>query len=141
MITFAYGGTTIYLQNPILGNVIRTRRAQASGRSVGGDRYVYDQGVAWQEMDLAWEELRESERTDLSDFFDLVSGQLLPWTLTDHEGTVWTARFNQPQIEFTVKADSTASKTTFTSGGNSYPTTTRQHAVYACRVQLEVTAT
>ena len=140
-VTLVKGGTTVVLQNPVLGNEIATRKAQVFSRDAGGGRYAYDQGPAWKTMILRWEHLRESEKTALQSFFeDDADGMRLSFTYTDHEGDSWTAYFNQPALEFTVVGDQTASTTTFSSGGVSYPTTVREKAVYAVDVELEVAA-
>jgi len=140
-VRFAKGATTVDLQNPQVGNVLATRKTQVHTRDAGGGRYVYDQGVETQIVQLVWAALRESEKDALQGFFeDDANGMKESFTYTDHEGDDWTAYFDQPELEFVEIGDQRASAGTFSSGGTSYPTTTRQNGVYRVQVQLEVTA-
>ena len=139
-VSLALAPTTIHLQNPDVQNVVATEKVQVVGRSAAGDRYRYDRGVEIKTLRLQWNELRESEKTDLEDFFtDTADGVLNQFTYTDHRGTAWDAYFADPIIEFTEVADAqSGAKTTFASGGVNYPTTTRTSGVWACQVTLEV---
>jgi len=140
-VRFAKGATTVDLQNPAVGNVLATRKTQVGARDAGGGRYTYDQGVETKLMQLSWLALRESEKAALQSFFeDDADGMKESFTYTDHEGTSWTAYFDEPDLEFVAVGDQRASSGTFTSGGTSYPTTTREKAVYRVQVRLEVTA-
>jgi hypothetical protein len=149
-VKFSYGDsapTEIEIQNPARQNVLRTKKTQASGRSAAGVLYVYDQGVPLKEIELQFENLRESEKNELQSFYDdTVEGMFRKFTYTDHHGDAWTARFLQPELEFTEIADVVASSGTFVSGavggsgGTEYPTTTRGAGVWNARVILEVSA-
>jgi len=140
-VRFAKGETTVDLQNPVVGNALVTKKTQVGARDAGGGRYTYDQGVDVKIMQLTWLALRESEKTALQSFFeDTADGMKESFTYTDHEGNDWTAYFDQAELEFVEVGDERASGGTFSSGGTSYPTTTRQNGVYRVQVGLEVTA-
>jgi len=140
-VMFMKGATSITIQNPARGNVLSTRKVQAMARDAGGGRYVYDQGLDWRIMELEWIGLRESEKSDLESFFeDTADGMKEQFTYRDHQGTDWNAYFDQPSLEFIEIADEKASSGTFTSGGTTYPTTTREKGVYRVAVRLEVSA-
>ena len=140
-VRFVKGGVTIDIQNPDRTNTIKLEKSQVVNRSAAGDRYRYDRAVDVQYMRLRWSELRESEKTDLETFFDVsADGVMNSFTFTDQRGTAWTAYFVDPELEFTERADATASATTFTSGGVAYPTTTRNKGVWSVECTLEVTA-
>jgi hypothetical protein len=139
--TFAKDAVTKSVQNPLRDNLEDLSKRQALSRSVGGDIYVYNKGTQRQKLTAIWNELRDSERDDLQDFFDsTVLGMVNTFTLTDHEGNVWTARFILPVLEWRQRADARASSGTFTSDGVDYPTTTRENPVWGITLELEVEA-
>ena len=134
------GGTTVYLQNPDVANVLATEKVQVVNRSAAGDRYRYDRGVEILTMQLRWSQLRDSEKVALRSFFeDTADGVLNAFTYTDHRGTAWDAYFVDSTLDFTEVADSqSGAASTFASGGVNYPTTTRTAGVWAVDVTLEV---
>jgi len=141
-VKFQLGGTNFYLQNPDLLNAPRRERMQIIRQGASGSYYVYDKGVKTQVWALGWSNLRESEKTDLETFFiDTVQGAYHQFIFTDWRGNAWTVRFLQPSIEFKEVADARAgAATTFTSGGVSYPTTTREKGVWATEIKLRIIA-
>lgn len=140
-VRFSYAGTTVDLQNPNVQNAIALDKVQVVGRSVAGARYRYDRGVDVRTLRLHWSQLRESEKAELQSFFETtVDGVMTQFTYTDHRGTAWSAQFVNPTLEFVEVADSAASAGTFTSDGDTYPTTTREAGVWSVEVELEVSA-
>ncbi len=140
-VTFTSGLTVVDLQNPSLQNTIAVEKLGAGNRSAGGTRYWYSKGITIYTLRLHWDELRDTEKRDLLDFFDnIVQGPLTQFTYRDHRGYNWTAFFQDEKIEFSEVADESTGRTTFVSGGVTYPTTERYDGVWATDVILEVTA-
>jgi len=140
-VRFASGVTTVDLQNPHVQNAIALDKEQHVGRSVAGARYRYDRGPETKRLKLKWSELRESEKTELQSFFaTTVDGVMTQFTYTDHRGAAWNAQFVEPLLEFVEVADASAGATTFTSDGDTYPTTTREAGVWSVEFELEVSA-
>jgi len=138
-VLFKLGATEVYLQNPDLQNELQRERVQGLGRTASGAPVVYDRGVAISRLKLHWSELRESEKADLDSFFTTtVTAMQTSFTYTDHEGTARTVRFAQPTLDWQEVADELDAVDTFTSGGITYPTTTRKLGVWAVDVLLEV---
>jgi len=140
--TLVKGGTTVEVQNPVRDNLERLRKRQALSRSASGVPYVYDKGETQRVLSAEWRELRDSERDDLEAFFNaVVNAMEQTFTLTDHEGTAWTARFLSDSLDWRQVADTQdGAAGTFTSGGIAYPTTDRTSPVWALSVSLEVVA-
>ncbi len=139
-VEFVRGGTTIELQNPTRENKIAVEKLGAGNRSAGGTRYWYTKGITLYSLHLHWNELRDSEKRDLQDFFDITTdGPRLGFTYRDHRGYTWTAYFQDPRIDFSEVADEPRGVAgTFPSGGVVYPTTDRYHGVWEVDVILEV---
>ncbi len=141
-VTFASNGTTVEVRNPNVGNQDGAIRHQAMGLSAGGSRRVYDKGVSKRRVNLVFEELHESEKTELEAFLDdVANGTDETFTYTDHEGTAWTARLLSPDFQFVELADAVASSSTYTVGEATCPTTTREDGHWAIEIQLELEAT
>lgn len=143
--TFVKAATTIKVQNPIRSNLEDRLRRQALSRSASGACYVYDKGTTRVEIEAQWTSLRDDEKDVLQDFFDSdADGMVNTFTLTDHEGNSWTARFLHDTLEWEQVDDSVASSGSFcasaceTSGETAYPTTTRSYPIWAIRLRLEV---
>lgn len=139
-VRFVKGGTSEYIQNPILSNRYILDAFQSKGRTAGGELFVYDKAPdEVYKLALTFAELRDSEKEALESFFvNDAEGMLYTFTYTDHEGTTWTARFLTPVLEFTSIADKRASTTSFTSGGVTYPTTVREESIWSVEFELEV---
>lgn len=138
-VSLVSGGTTVNLQNPVLQNVEAVAVAQARGLSADGTRRRYGKGGVARRMLLEFADLRESEKTELEDFFDsTVDGADSTFTYTDHDGNAWTARFLSTELNFREADDAKASATTFLIGGGTYPTTVREAGVWAVSFELEV---
>lgn len=137
-VTFAKGGTVVELRNPVVKNRGEVIKHQAMGLSADGSRRVYDKGVAKRRLALLFTELYESEKTELEGFFDSsVNGIEKTFTYTDHDGTIWSARFLSSGIDFTEQADAAASKETYDVDGTTCPTTTRQNGKWQVELELE----
>jgi len=139
-VRFQLGGVDCYLQNPDPSNTVDQRRMQVIRQSASGSYYAYDKGVKTQVWVLRWSGLRESEKAALESFFwSTVRGGQYGFFFTDWRGTVWRVRFLQTTIVFTEVADArVGAATTFTSGGVSYPTTTRENGVWSTEITLYI---
>ena len=139
-VQFTKGPITITLQNPELNDALAVRKKQALAERSDGKFYRYNlaETVVY-ERSLAWTELRRSERDNLANFFALIAyGVLYEFTFVDEQGVSWSAHFLDPNLEFMTVADANAGKTTFISGGYSYPTTTRSGGVFAASIRLRL---
>jgi len=140
-VAFTSGGTTVELQNPTLQNTIAVEKLGAGNRSAGGTRYWYSKGITIYTLSLRWDELRDTEKRELLDFFDnTVQGPLTQFIYRDHRGYRWNAYFQDEKLEFAEVADSKAFDTTFSSGGTNYPTSERTAGIWSTQCVLEVTA-
>ena len=100
-ITLQKGATTVALPDPLPGYPVRAIQRQAVGRTAGGTVYVYDKGVETYEVELPFESLSNSEKSDLASFFDNeAQGCLQTFTYTDSNGAERTARFLNPRLAF-----------------------------------------
>jgi hypothetical protein len=140
-VTLTYNGTTIEIQNPVLDDLLGLDAHDALGHSADGSRRRFGKGDVTRRLALQFEGLRDSERADLQDFFDaVVDGGSSGFTYTDQEGAAWSARFLTTELSFEEIDDEPVAAGTFSAGGVTYPTTTREKAVWAVAFELEVTA-
>jgi hypothetical protein len=142
--SFVKGGTTCNIQNPQRSNRENRTARQALSRAADGTPYVYSKGTARIVLEADFVALRDAEKDALQDFFDnSAEGMTYTFTLTDHEGNSWTARFLHDTLKWTQLDDQVASAGTFQvdgATGTAYPTTTREEPVWSVSVELEVTA-
>ena len=104
-VVMQYGQTQLTLRDPEFANREETVLGQVRGRTASGVLYVYDKGVRSSRMTLEFRYLEESEKTALEAFHrDTVLGSLHTFSLTDHKGRQWTARF-LGGLEFTEVRD------------------------------------
>lgn len=141
-VRFVLGGTDMKVQNPELTNREKVRKFLTSQRAAGGQLYVYDKGITTYELKMRWRSLRDSEKEELQAFFDDdADGMVNTFTFYDQRKVQYTARFLHSTIEFVELADSLDSGETFTSDGNTYPTTVRTTPAYwATEITMEVVA-
>lgn len=101
-VQFELGPDQVVLTAPIPGPTERDVHHDASLLTAAGVRYAYDKGVERQELELTFESLTESEKIDLKDFYDRVAeGVVNLFQYTDSNGTLYSARFLEPTLEFT----------------------------------------
>ena len=99
--TFIKGGTTVTLPSPVPGSRALERKHQAVGRTAGGTVYAYDKGVATYEVQLTFESLTDSEKSDLQSFFHTtVNGAVETFTYTDSSSNNFTARMIEGTLAF-----------------------------------------
>jgi len=142
MWTLTYSGTTIYVQNPVLGDVTEYNVGQVLSKAASGKIYVYNKAPAvTRELEAQWNEMRAVEFDDLSAFFyTTVNGMVTTFTLTDHYGNAWTARFLEPTLRASIVADQRDSTGTMTVDSVAYPTTKRKKPVYEVQIRLRLEA-
>ena len=100
-VTFTKGATSVTLPAPARLARTAVRRAQAKGRTAGGDAFAYDLGPARHEAELEFRSLTNAEKPALAAFFeDAARGMLETWTYTDPAGAARTARFAEPALVF-----------------------------------------
>ena len=140
MIRMYTSGNSINLQNPVIDNVFRTQKYQTLGRTIGGKVYVYTKGTTKYQMDLTFENLRESEKVDLAYFFDTtVGGMSTTFNYTDHMGKTWTARFIEDELQWNENdnnKDPVAESVV--SAGQIYPSRRFSKGIYSVSIKLEV---
>ena len=136
MIKFIYSTTTINLNNPNRNNVLSVKKYQSIGRTAAGVVYTYDKGITTyiEEIEI---ELRESEKTELMNFYLLVNGVMNTFTYITHKNETKTARFLK-NLEFTEIESKNYTKTTYVSGGQTYPTHIFDMGIYVVKIELEV---
>ena len=140
-VVFTKNLTAISLQNPKRSNAYNLKKHQAMGRTASGNLYTYDKGVDIKKLVLEFEELRQSEKDNLESFYNTtVDGIMNTFSLADHQGNTWTARFLNTELEFEEIDNVGKTGTTFISGGISYPSTTWDEGIYNTKIELEVTA-
>ena len=128
----------VEIRNPNLRNVSITEKEQDLVRPAGGETYARDSGITLYRLDLPFENLKLAEKSALHTFFAAtVQGMYQDFLYTDHRGGRWLVRFAQSTLEFVEIADKEASSGTFSSGGNTYPTTTREGGIWNILVILE----
>jgi hypothetical protein len=94
---------TVTLPSPETGNTERSIRAHALARTRGGERRVYDKGIARIEASFSFKFLTATQKTDLESFLSdtYADGLNNEFQLDDHHGTLWHAWFTEADIEFT----------------------------------------
>ena len=133
--------TEIEIQNPAKENKCSLKKYQVVGRTAGGQVYVYNLGVFTQKLTLFFSDLRQSEKNNLQNFYNItVNGVMETFSYTDHLENVWTARFLNTELEFSETDNIENTQDTYSSGGTTYPTNTWDEGVYSCEIELEVTA-
>ena len=138
-VKFVSGATQAEIQNPVRGNSLKVKKYQTLGRTAGGTVYTYEKGTTTKEIELSFEELRESEKAALQSFFDTtVDGIQNTFTYTDHRGTAWTARFLEDELIFEETDSEGNSALSFSSGSETYPGNRFSRGIYSTKIRLEV---
>ncbi len=137
---FSKNTTTVEIQNPDPDETDIDQSNQVLMRSADGTPWVYDKGSTRRTIEATWSNLRDDELSDLRGFFKNQADRMAnTFTLVDHLGRTWTARFIEPNLEAQAVGDQRASSSTFsTSGGGPYPTTQREDAAYNLTLKLEI---
>ena len=103
--TLVSGAVTVTLPGPQPGAAMREVKHQGIGLTAGGTRYAYDKGVDRYEVDLEFQSLTTAQKSALQSFFHTtVDGVANTWTYTDTAATSFTARFLDPELDFTQVA-------------------------------------
>jgi hypothetical protein len=108
------------------------------GRSASGVFYSYSKGVDLKNFNLKFSNIYNTEKDDLIVFFNLVQGSQYTFTYIDHNGTSWTARFLNTELNFEEVNDEESYTYTFPSSSNNLPTTCRKNQIWNINIELEV---
>jgi hypothetical protein len=94
---------TVTLPSPEPGNTERTINAHALGRTRGGERRVYDKGIARKEATYNFKYLTATQKADIETFMgaSYADGLNNEFQIEDHHATLWHAWFNVADLEFT----------------------------------------
>lgn len=104
-VTLASGATTVTLPGPSSKRIREVKR-QVLGRTAGGTVKTQDLGIDTYELDVSFQSLTNTEKTNLTSFYHTtVDGITTTWTYTDEYSTEFTARFLQTRLEFTPAAN------------------------------------
>ncbi|MHC5056713.1 MAG: hypothetical protein ACYTKD_18660 [Planctomycetota bacterium] len=100
-VTFTKGATSVTVPAParLVRNAVS--RAQAKGRTAGGETFAYDLGSEVHDAELEFRSLTSAEKDSLAAFFKGTAlGMRETWTYTDPAGGARTARFAEPALVF-----------------------------------------
>lgn len=98
--------TTVTLPSPERGNTLSSAKAQAKGRTRGGQKYVYSTGADVAVVEYDFDDLTATEKTALQNFFDnQADGMVNDFEFDDHLGETRAASFDQAELEWTNTAE------------------------------------
>ena len=101
-VTFELGQESVTLPDPESNRPMSRKERQVIGRTAGGEVVAYDKGVTTFETTLTFSSLNGTQKSDLTEFFaDETEGTLNTFTYTDPNSDTHTARFLDPELEFT----------------------------------------
>ena len=106
--TFTRGANAVALPDPVKGYAPTEVKAQAMARTAAGGVRVYDKDLSVYRISPAWDDLSDTEKTNLTAFFHNapagspagVDGMANTFTLTDNDAATYTARFVEPELKF-----------------------------------------
>lgn len=100
-VLFSKDGTSVELPAPARFARTDLRLHQASGRTAGGELFVYELGGTVCRAELEFRLLTESQRDALAHFFeDVAEGMRKTWRYIHTDGREYTARFAEPALSF-----------------------------------------
>lgn len=104
MYTFDYGGNTLELPNPELGDTRRIGHNDVVTANRSGELLNIPSGqVVKDTLSLSFVGLRLAKRNEVETYFTTYQG--LPFTVTDHNARVYTAIVTSTELEFVTVKD------------------------------------
>ncbi len=102
--SWTVGGVT--LDDPKKGYEAWVTKAQAIGYTAAGSVRVYNKDVTRYRLRVTWEDLTDTQKASLTTLFDATTdGAVDTFTLTDEDGTDYTARFLETDLRFGKEID------------------------------------
>jgi len=136
MITFNYSTVNYFFSNPKWGNIKKINSFVTFGRSAAGVLYRYQKGFSIKQISLSWEGLNEDEKTQMETAFATINTN--DFTLTDHKGKIWTARFLVGELNFEEFTDNLLVEENFNISGNTYTSSIRSAGFYNLSLEIEI---
>lgn len=136
MILFNYSSVNYFFSNPQWGNIFKKNSITTFGRSASGVLYRYVKGVTLKQFSLGWENLNEDEKSQMETAFAAITTN--DFTLTDHQGKIWTARFLSGEFNFEEVADELLIEENFNISGNIYKSSMRHAGRYNLSLEIEI---
>jgi len=139
-VSFSLGGVTITVQNPDLDDKLDLDPHQVVQPKASGGFYRFALADAMDmQRELRWSNLRLSELNDLKSFYNATAlGTLNTFLFTDERGQNFDAYFLSPTLGPVTVSDESQFPGSFTSGGNTIPTTRRSGGFYELTIKLHL---